>query len=204
MRKPRSILLCFDNADRPSSMTVAGQPAVNYTYYDADRLIQISQGSSTAAFTYDPAGRRSTLTLPNGITTSYSYDNASQLTGLSYQLGATKLGDLVYEFDLAGRRRSTSGGFARTGLPDALVSATYNANNQVTQRGGASFTYDADGNLTNDGTKTYTWNARNQLASLSGGVTATFQYDAFGRRVTKSVGGSAISYLYDDADIVQA
>ena len=112
MRKPRSILLCFDNADRPSSMTVAGQPAVNYTYYDADRLIQISQGSSTAAFTYDPAGRRSTLTLPNGITTSYSYDNASQLTGLSYQLGATKLGDLVYEFDLAGRRCSTSGGFA--------------------------------------------------------------------------------------------
>src|SRR5207247_4602084 len=89
----------------------AGQPAVNSAYYDGARLIQISQGSSTAAFTCDPAGRRSTLTLPNGITTSYSYDNASQLTGLSYQLGATELGDLVYEFDLAGRRWSTSGGF---------------------------------------------------------------------------------------------
>jgi len=184
-------------------MTVAGQSAVNYTYDDANRLMQIAQGSSTAAFTYDSAGRRTSLTLPNAMTTTYAYDAASELTGLSYQLGATKLGDLGYEYDLVGRRTSVGGSFARTGLPTALGSATYNANNQLTQRGSTSFAYDGNGNLTSDGGNTYTWNARNQLASISGGVSASFQYDPFGRRVTKSVGGSSAAYLYDGVNMVQ-
>ena len=127
-------------------MTVAGQSAVNYTYDDA-----IAQGSSTAAFTYDSAGRRTSLTLPNAMTTTYAYDAASDLTGLSYQLGATKLGDLGYEYDLVGRRASVGGSFARTGLPTAQGWATYNANNQLTQRGSTSFAYDGNGNLTSDG-----------------------------------------------------
>ena len=32
---------------------------------------------------------------------------------------------------------------------------------------------------------------------------STFQYDAFGRRTTKSVGGSATSFLYDGFNAVQ-
>jgi YD repeat-containing protein len=39
-------------------------------------------------FNYDDANRRTTLTLSNGVTTTYSYDNASQLTGLTYANGA--------------------------------------------------------------------------------------------------------------------
>src|SRR5438552_18699610 len=103
------------------------------------------------------------------MTTRYRYCAARELTGLSYQLGATKLGDLGYEYDFVGRRTSVGGSFARTGLPTALGSATYNANNQLTQRGSTSFAYDGNGNLTSDGGNTYTWNARNQLASISGG-----------------------------------
>src|SRR5207247_10798736 len=135
-------------------MTVAGQSDVTYTYDDGNRLMQIAQGSSTAAFTYDSAGRRTSLTMTNAMTTTYTYDAASDLTGLSYQLGATKLGDLGYEYDLVGRRTSVGGSFARTGLPAALGSATYNANNQLTQRGSASLTSDANGNLPNDGGNT--------------------------------------------------
>ena len=111
----------YDLAGQLTSVTYAYGTAdagtVSYSYYPDGRQSTVTdetnQGTNNhTTNTYDPAGRRSTLTLPNGITTSYSYDNASQLTGLSYQLGATKLGDLVYEFDLAGRRWSTSGGFA--------------------------------------------------------------------------------------------
>src|SRR2546427_2696787 len=91
---------------------------------------------------------------------------------VAYQLANAKLGDLAYEYDIAGRRTSIAGSFARTGLPQPLTSAAYNANNQITQWGSASFTYDANGNLTNDGAQTYNWNARHQLASLSGSVTA--------------------------------
>jgi YD repeat-containing protein len=163
-----SLSYTYDNGSRRSSMTVAGQSAVNYTYDDADRLTQITAGSSIAAFTYDASGRRTTLTLPNAITTTYSYDGASELTGMSYQLGASSLGDLAYGYDLAGRRTSVAGTFARTALPAALASTTYNGNNQLVQRAGTSFTYDLNGNLTGDGVNTYTWDARNHLVAMSG------------------------------------
>jgi len=112
------------------------------------------------------------------------------------------LGTLTYAYDPAGRRNVVGGTYARTGTPQAVTSATYNANNQLTNWKGATLTYDLNGNLTNDGTNTYTWNARNQLVSISGGVAATFQYDAFGRRVSKTIGGTT-QFLYDGANPVQ-
>ncbi len=126
---------------------------------------------------------RTSLTLPNGVTLNYGYDAASQLTGITYTLGANTLGNLTYTYDLAGRRTVVGGSYARTGVPLAASPATYNVNNQLTNWKGATLTYDANGNLTSDGTNTYTWNARNQLLSISGPVPASFQYDPFGRRV---------------------
>jgi RHS repeat-associated protein len=138
---------------------------------------------------------------PRGSVT-YSYDSASQLTGLTYKNGSTTLGNLTYSYDLAGRRINTGGSYARTGTPQAAPSATYNVNNQLTQWKGASLTYDANGNLTSDGTNTYTWNARNQLVAISGATSASFQYDPFGRRVSKTISGMT-QYLYDGANPVQ-
>lgn len=87
---------------------------------------------------------------------TYSYDAASELTGINYG----SLGNLTYTYDLAGRRTNVGGSFARTGMPAALASASYNVDNQLTQFGSANLTYDANGNLTSDGTNTYTWSAR--------------------------------------------
>ncbi len=117
-------------------------------------------------------------------------------------LGSNTLGNLTYAYDLAGRRTVVGGSYARTGVPQAASPATYNVNNQLTQWKGASLTYDANGNLTSDGTNTCTWNARNQLVAISGGVSASFQYDPFGRRVSKTIGGTT-QYLYDGANPVQ-
>ncbi len=117
-------------------------------------------------------------------------------------LGTNTLGNLTYAYDLAGRRMGLGGSFARTNAPLAATAATYNVNNQLTQWKGATLTYDPNGNLTTDGTNIYTWNARNQLVSISGGVSASFQYDPFGRRVSKTIGGTT-QYLYDGANPVQ-
>ena len=125
------------------------------------------------------------------------------MTGITYQSSTNTLGDLSYTYDTAGRRSSIGGSFARTGVPQAVSSAAYNANNQLTQWGGSAIGYDANGNMTSDSTKTYSWDARNHLALIGGGATASLQYDPFGRRVSKSVGGSATSYLYDGANAVQ-
>jgi RHS repeat-associated protein len=95
------------------------------------------------------------------------------------------------------------GSYAGTSLPQALASSSHNDGNQLTQRGTATLTYDEAGNLTGDGANTYTWNARNQLTGISGSVSASFQYDAFGRRISKTINSSTTSYVYDGVDAVQ-
>jgi len=193
----------YDAANRRTGMTVAGQTQVTYSYDNADRLTTITQGSTSATYTYDNADRLTALTLPNGIKQEYGYDNASQLTAITYKLGANTLGDLSYTSDGAGRRITLGGSYGRTGIPTAVASATYNANNQLTAWGGATLTYDNNGNVTSDGTNTLTWNARNQLASMSGGTTASFRYDAFGRRRGKTISGTSTDFLYDGMNPVQ-
>lgn len=193
----------YDAAGRRTGMTVAGQAAIVYTYDNADRMTGITKGGSAVGLSYDAAGRRATLTLPNGVAVEYGYDRASQLTSLKYKKGAALLGDISYEYDQGGQRTKQGGSMARSSLPQALTSATHNAANQLTQRGAATLTYDANGNLTADGTNNYTWDARNQLVSISGAVTASFTYDAFGRRINKTAGGGATEYLYDGVNAVQ-
>jgi hypothetical protein len=95
------------------------------------------------------------------------------------------------------------GSYAQTGLPSPLASASYSASNQLTQFGPSILTYDANGNLSGGGTHTYTWDARNRLVGISGGVSASFQYDAFGRRVAKTIGAATTNYLYDGVNPVQ-
>lgn len=193
----------YDNASRRTALTVLGQTNISYDYDTANRLTQITQGSATVKFNYDAAARRSSLTLPNGIVATYSYDAASQLTGITYKLGATSLGDLNYAYDAVGNRTKISGTLARTNLPPTLSTATYDAANRLTDWNGTGITYDANGNMLNDGTRTYTWDARNRLTSIAGTVTANFQYDAFGRRIQKTVNGVTTKYLYDGINPVQ-
>jgi hypothetical protein len=75
--------------------------------------------------------------------------------------------------------------------------------NQIATFGGVSFSYDDNGNLTSDGVRSYTWNARDQLASLTGPVNASFAYDGMGRRRAKTVAGTTTQFLHDGLNPVQ-
>ncbi len=153
------------------------------------------------SYSYDAASRRTSLMLPNGIVVSYGYDSASQLANIAYQNGATLLGNLTYIYDNAGRRVQMGGSFARTGLPQPVTTTSYNAANRLTQWGTATLTYDANGNMTSSGTDGYTWDARNRLVSTLS--EASFQYDPFGRRSGKTIGGVTTNFLYDGANVAQ-
>lgn len=192
-----SITYGYDAMGRRTSMTVAGQPQVSYSYDDADRLTRILQAGSAVNFTYDATGRRTSVSLPNGINIAYTYDNHSQVTGITYSLGATPLGNMTYAYDALGRRMQMGGSFARTNLPQPLVSASYDASNEMTSWNGVPFSYDANGSMLSDGANTFVWDARNRLATLNA---ANLQYDAFGRR-TKNAAGT--SFLYDLTNSVQ-
>ena len=198
-----SVSYSYDAVGRRIGFTVAGQTPISYGYDDANRLLQIARGATTVSFAYDAANRRTSLTLPSGIIATYSYDVASQLTGITYMNGATVVGDLSYTYDVRGNRIGTNGSLASTSLPPAVSSAAYDQANRLTNWNGAAITYDANGNMLSDGTRTYAWDSRNRLISIAGPVAASFQYDALGRRIRKTVGGADTAYLYDGLNPVQ-
>ena len=160
-----SISYQYDAANREVAMAVRGQPPVTYSYEDAGRLTNIIQGTSSIGLGYDATGRRTALTLPNGVSLTYSYDTESRLASITYRRGTTLLGDLTYSYDTAGAVSKLGGSYAKTELPMAVTSATYDAANRLTNWGGTSLAYDANGNLLSDGANTYAWDARNHAAA---------------------------------------
>jgi RHS repeat-associated protein len=101
---------------------------------------------------------------------------------------------------------------------DGVTSAGYDEANEVLNftpatASAKNLTYDENGNLssvTNScGTTTYAWDARNRLVGITGymsdcsTLSASFDYDAIGRRIEKTVNGVTTQYLYDGMDIIQ-
>jgi RHS repeat-associated protein len=199
-----TVTYTYDAAGRRATLAVPGQATISYGYDAADRLTSITQGSAVTTFEYDTANRRTQLTQPNGVKTEYAYDAASRLTGLAYTLGSNTLGTLTYGYDAASQRATVGGTWARTVIPTAVSSATYDAANQQTAFNGQAQSHDQNGNLTGDGTNTYTWDARNRLASIAGPTAASFVYDPLGRRQRKTVDGVITDFVYDGLNPVKA
>jgi RHS repeat-associated protein len=193
----------YNEADERTSMKVAGQEPVKYSYDEAGRLTEIKRGSETVIRHYDEANLPTSVTLPDGIEETYGYDEDDELTSIAYTKGKTKLGEIDYAYNAEGLREAVWGSYARTGLPEAISSAAYNADDEQTERNGRKLSYDAEGNLTSDGSSEYKWNARGQLAEITGAIKAAFAYDPFGRRVSKTLSGTTTKLLYDGPNVVQ-
>jgi YD repeat-containing protein len=79
----------FDAANRRTSMTIAGQTAISYTYDNANRSTGITQGSFSVSLSYDIADRRTSLAYDsNGNvvsdgTSTYKWDAPKQLASLT-------------------------------------------------------------------------------------------------------------------------
>src|SRR5258708_9069199 len=119
---------------------------------------------------------------------------------MGYSISGASLGNITYTYDKDGRRTSVGGSLAHVSLPAALLSASYNAANELTSWAGGPLLYDDAGRLTGDGANSYTWNPRGELVAISGSQSATFAYDALGRRVMDA---RSATILYDGFAKVQ-
>jgi len=164
------------------------------------RLATLAQGTEVVGFGYDNVDRRTRVDLPNGVSTLASYDSRDRLTALDYVRGATGLGNLTYGYDAADQLIEQGGSWASDKLPTATTTpATADANHRLASFNGVNQSYDANGNLTGDGVFTYHYDGRDRLVEIrQGGITtASFGYDAIGRRRMKTVGGVTTLFRYD-------
>jgi RHS repeat-associated protein len=208
----RNIGYQYDAANRRTQMTTHDGRTFIYSYDTAGRLYQITLGASTFTFTYDTAGRRTGLAYPNGVSTTYTYNPASYLTGILARYNQQNTTDsFAYTHDNVGNRATMTD---LVGEHDYIYDYTY----QLISAGHPdtateTYTYDAAGNRlsasvdeenTPAGTATtYSYDYENRLIQVaSPGTTAQYKYDPFGRRIEKSVNGAITSYLYDGPNIV--
>jgi RHS repeat-associated protein len=195
-----TVSYAYDVLGRRTSLKINNQRTLSYSYDDNDRLTAITEGNETFGFSYDQLDRRAGMTLPNGISTAYSYDAAGRLIGMKYSKGSQILRDLSYGYDEINRRTFYSGNTAPAPRDTATDTATVNALNQYTTRNGKPIAHDDNANQTINNA---VWDARDRLVSLSGpSFTASFTYDAMGRRTSKTVNGQKKTYLYDGSDLI--
>ena len=177
-----------------STIVESGLFTATRSYDSAGRLTGVSNGSlDTTAYTLSADGRRTGIER-NGQAETYGYDAARQVTSANYGGLATTQS---WNYDNAGNRSSATTNGATT---------TYLANtvNEYTTITGSPTPpmYDANGNAVSYPVKplgssslvscVFTWDINNQQISATvGSDSATYQYDALGRRTkrTETIGG---------------
>jgi len=162
--------------------------------YDLDgRIATYTLGSKSFGIGYDAASRIgfiSDLGTPANSNT-YGYDNLDRLTQ-----AVTPSTPFAYSYDAVGNRVTQTIGSASATY---TYSATSNKISSVTA-GGATvpFSFDANGSTTNDGLNRYIYDSRGRLVQSVGRLgSTTYQVNALGQRVRKTLSGDDRVFVYD-------
>jgi len=223
----------YDAAGNVASMTSSNANGVSvaYTYDNLNRLATVVDnrlpvGQNTTTYAYDPAINVATVTYPNGLVSSFTYDDLNRLKSLNayqYQLGPT--GNRTSAAEPNGRTLNWSydGIYRLTNETISLDPHSKNGTvgygsdpvgNRLTQTSTlpgistGSFTYDPDdrlstetydnnGNTTATGARTFAYDFENRLKSINAGAVPIL-YDGDGNRIAKTVNGLTTRYLVDD------
>ncbi|MHB9049519.1 MAG: golvesin C-terminal-like domain-containing protein, partial [Pirellulales bacterium] len=206
---------------RYSALTTDSNYSVGSSMQNYDRASRITNishyltgvgGSLSYSWAYDNADRVTSFTSPDSATAAtYAYDHTDQLTGATYPYQSPE----SYTYDENGNR---TGGQYQTGAFNRITrDAQGNTYHEANDYDG----YDGEGNrirrISASGlTKVeYGWDHRNRLASVTNytratqqsawvqGQTINYSYDAFDRKVGKTVNSPyREAYVYDGQNVV--
>lgn len=139
----------------------------------------------------------------------YNYDEADRLTDVQTTAqGATSSTTHSYSYDAVGNRETDSQLTDAASNPHTWV---YDDHDRLKQRGAISYDYDANGSQitrTNADTgeiRHYVYNLENRLSEVrdqSNILIASYSYDPFGRRLSKTANGTTTYYFYNQEGLV--
>ncbi|MBK8259177.1 MAG: DNRLRE domain-containing protein [Polyangiaceae bacterium] len=215
------------------SFTTADGASVDVSYTPEGKIAGATAkapggATFTSSYSYDAAGRVTSMVDPAGETTTFAYDNVGRVTLISYANGT----QIVYQYGLLHRPLSvehksggvtveaytyaydTHGRLTSETNPEGSFDYTYDALNHLTgitktlpnaQVETVTRTFDAVGNKVSEtsaaGTTTYTYDVNDRLVSTSGpNGTTTYQYNGRGALTSVAAPTGTTVYGYDDLD----
>lgn len=217
----------FDKRNQLVQVKADGALVTAFTYDDAGRLAGRQYGNGTqSALTYDDGDRITGLLHRKGgvdfVHFAYAFDKVgnkqyerklhhathSELFEYDdlYRLTAFKVGTVAangafsnpitqttYDYDPLGNRNSVE----TDGATTIYAANEMNEYTSISGQQNITPTHDGNGNLTCDGSHTYTFDFENRLVAVDNGATATYAYDALGRRIRREVGGVVTLFYFD-------
>ncbi len=195
------ITYTYNDGYQLSKITIDDQD-ISYGYDTYGRLISVTDSEGKTTYTYDVNGNRASTTYPNGVVTTYEYN---EINALVKQVSKDKDGKVLTSFEYTigdnGERLSVK----ETGR---TVEYSYDKLNRLTKEtvtagtkvSVTEYTYDANSNrlsMTKDGKKTtYAYNSLNQITK-AGDIEYT--WDNAGNLVSQktATGVLVASYTYD-------
>ncbi|MGE9657748.1 cytidine deaminase-like fold-containing protein [Snodgrassella alvi] len=195
--------------NEPESITTPGSKTdITYTALQQPLSIQVINTDNKILlqrnYQYDKSGNIIQSKTEEG-TTDYRYDILDRLTQVNpdQKLRQKGLSAEAYSYDSIDNR---------IGSVNQAEKWQYNSNNQLIQWGSGEqqtvLSYDESGNLINEQkankNNNYQYDHINQLISIQDGEIekAHYQYDPFGRRISKTVNGETTYYLYSDEGLL--
>ena len=199
---------------------------ISYGYDKQGRLTSVTDSEGTTSYTYDDNGNRKSTSYPNGIVTTYEYNEINALVkqvtknksgtviaSFEYEIGkngertkVTELGRTVeYEYDALNRlvkEKVTRG----TDVSETTYTYDANSNRLSMKKDGkvTAYAYNALNQITRAGDINYTWDNAGNLVSqttTTGVLVASYTYDSQNRMIsaTVSTSGSNLieTYEYD-------
>jgi RHS repeat-associated protein len=216
----------YDADNNTSTITYPDQYTYTYTYDELDRMKKVSEtgapsgyhvAGQLATYSYNPLSQLTNSTPTNtSLGTAYGYDAFNGLQSLGMTFASTSnptSATYAYTRDYMERRTGDSVSVAtQMWHPPVAGTDTYTAGtsglNQYAAINGQALNYDSSGNLNGDasaplGSATYGFDYQKRLISATNGQhSATYTYDAFSRRSSKTVDGTQTVYVSDGSRVL--
>jgi len=195
----------YNDRGNPATLTYPTGSQVEYLRHDNERVsgILIDGHVLTQNVTYMPFGPEEDFVFGENILTidREYYDNYYRLQSIDAQVL-----NFHYQYYADGNVK-TIDGLPVPGVSDGQTeyqkSAAGNRLNRITEPDNTvyDYVYDNNGNTISDGVFTYEYNRNNRLIKVKHGaaVIAQYLYDAFGRRVKKTISGTVTHFHYSSA-----